>query len=64
MRTRLAIALGLALLGLMLAAGAALADHPGGGGIKLSAALTAPERSGPATFRFNRGQEEVCYQVE
>jgi hypothetical protein len=64
MRTRITIALGLALLSLVLATSAALADHPGGGGIKVSSALAGPEGSGTATFTFNRGQEEVCYEVD
>ncbi len=73
MRTRVTIALGLALLSLMLAAGAALADHPGGGGVPLSATLIGanevpgpghPTATGTASFRLNPGQEEVCYELE
>ena len=73
MRTRVTIALGLALLSLVLAGGAALADHPGEGGVPLTATLTGaaeapgpghPTASGIASFRLNPGQEEICYELE
>ena len=56
----------------MLAVGAVLADHPGGGGVPLTATLTGaaevpgpgdPDGSGFATLRLNPGQEEICYEL-
>jgi hypothetical protein len=72
MRARVTLALSFALLSLMLAAGAALADHPGGGGVPLSATLAGanevpgpghPTATGTASFRLNPGQEEICYEL-
>jgi hypothetical protein len=72
MRARATVALILVLLSLMLAAPAALADHPGEGGVPLSATLTgAAERPGPghptatgtAQLLLNPGLEEICYTL-
>ncbi len=73
MSTRITIALSVALLTLMLAVGAAVADHPGEGGVPLSTTLLGaneapgpghPTATGTARFRLNPGQEEVCFDLE
>ena len=73
MSTRITIGLSLALLSLVLAVGAALADHPGEGGVPLSTTLLGvneapgpghPTATGTASFTLNPGQEEVCFELE
>ncbi len=58
-------------LALIAFARPAAADHPGGGGSKLSTTLTGaaevpagdPDGSGTAELRLNSGQEEICYEL-
>ena len=73
MCARLTIALALVLLSLTLAAPVALADHPGEGGVPLSATLTGtaerpgpghPTATGTAQLRLNPGQEGICYELQ
>jgi hypothetical protein len=64
MRTRVTIALVTALLGLVVAAGAALGAAPSGVGAPLSATLTGAEGSGTASFTLNPGTEELCYTID
>ena len=64
MRTRVTTALGLALLSLVLAGGAALAAAPSGVGAPLSATLSGAEGSGTASFTLNPGTQELCYTID
>ena len=77
MLRRLAVLGVLACITLVIA-GAALADHPGGGGTPMSATLTPqaectpqgvcgvgqPGASGQIEMRLNSGQEEICFTTE
>ena len=76
MKLRLAAVLAVGAVALAVS-GAALADHPGGGGVPLGATLTgaaecsAPgdcgkgdlDGSGTAFFRLNPEREEICFDV-
>ena len=77
MKLRLTVFAVLAATGALVAAGGALADHPGGGGTPFFATLTPqaecnaqrvcnlgqPGASGTTTMRLNPGQEEICFET-
>ena len=76
-RLKVSIVLCIAAAATLVVAGNAVADHPGGGGVKLSATLTGAEEcnaqgvcnqgdpDGTGTFsgRVNVGQRELCYTL-